>query len=174
KANFSFASPAIPAFASATGDEAVIGAVIPSHAYPAVSPNPGISSSWAIWNGSLKAYKLDSKGNIPVTSATSTPAATPGPRTPTPTLVAGPASGSPDESAPDNSDMTQRKPVWNAARVLGYTDPVTTLTAGQASSNPIGAVSVWPGRRMVWGDTPTAGQPTVPLFRQDFSIPDTN
>jgi PilC-like protein with beta-propeller domain len=168
--NFSFASPALPAFPNAAGDVAVIGSVIPSHAYPALGPSPSYSSSWAIWNGSLKAHKLDNNGNIPISRATATPVRDPG----TPTPVAGPSSGFPDESKPDDADPTRRRPVWNAARVLGYTDPVATLTGAAASSNPIGAISVWPGRKMVWGDAPLAGQPTVPLSRQDFSVPSTN
>jgi len=151
-ANF-FTSPALPAFASASGDEGVIGSVIPSHQYPALSPGPAAASSWAIWNGSLKAYKLDNNGGIPTVAL---------------------SQGFPDESNPDDADPTLRRPVWNAARVLGYTNPVTTMIGGQATTNPVGAVSVWPGRKMVWADDPLPRQPAVPLPRQDFSVPPTN
>jgi hypothetical protein len=142
-----FAAPALPAFVSSSGDTAIIGGVIPSHDNlpPA---GDGLATSWAIWNGSLKAYKLDSKGNIPTITATPV--------------------GFPDESAPDNTDETVRRPVWDAARVLGYTDPATTLL-GQKNSALAGsdapAISVWPGRKMVWGD---GTGPTVPLTRKDF------
>ncbi len=171
-ANF-FASPALPAFASASGDEAVIGSVIPSHFYPPTTQNPaGTAASWAVWNGSLKAYRLDANGNIPTIAVT--PPATLPPGTPTPTPTPGMqalAQGFPDESDPDDSDSTMRRPVWNASRVLGYTNPATTLTGAEAAANPVGAVSVWPGRKMVWADN---GAPAVPLPRQDFSVPDTN
>ncbi len=151
-ANF-FSSPSLPAFASASGDEGVIGSVIPSHQYPAVSPGPAAASSWAIWSGSLKAYKLDNNGHIPTVAM---------------------SRGFPDESKPDDTDPTLRRPAWNAARVLGYTDPVTTLIGGQAPTSPVGAVSVWPGRKMIWVDDPLPGQPAVPLHRQDLSVPPTN
>ncbi len=101
----------------------------------------------------MKAYRLDNHGHIPT--------------------VAG-SRGFPDESNPDDADPTLRRPAWNAARVLGYTNPVTTLLGGQAPSNPVGAVSVWPGRKMVWADDPLPGRPVVPLVRQDFSVPPTN
>ena len=151
-ANF-FAPPALPAFASASGDEGVIGSVIQSRQYPAVGPGPAAASSWAIWNGSLKAYKLDNHGGIPTVAV---------------------SQGFPDESNPDDADPTLRRPVWNAARVLGYTNPVTTMIGGQATTTPVGAVSVWPGRKMVWADNPLPGRPAVPLPRQDFSVPPTN
>ncbi len=148
-----FTSPALPAFASASGDEGVIGSVIPSHRYPAVGPGPAAASSWTVWNGSLKAYKLDNHGHIPTVAV---------------------SRGFPDESNPDDADPALRRPVWNAARVLGYTNPVTTMIGGQATMNPVGAVSVWPGRKMVWADDPLPGQPAVPLRRQDFSVPPGN
>ncbi len=152
RANF-FTSPALPALAGGSGDEAVIGSVIPSHQYPAVGSGPAAASSWAIWSGSLKAYKLDNHGRIPTVAV---------PR------------GFPDESDPDHTDPTLRRPAWNAARVLGYTNPVTTLIGGQAPTGPVGAVSVWPGRKMIWADDSLPGQPAVPLLRQDFSVPPTN
>ncbi len=56
---------ALPAFAGASEDEGVIGSAIPSHQYPVVGPGPAAASIWAIWNGSLKAYRLDNHGRIP-------------------------------------------------------------------------------------------------------------
>jgi Neisseria PilC beta-propeller domain len=174
----SFAAPAVPAFASGTGtDTAQIGAVIPSH-----RNNDGTLSQWAIWSGSLKSYRLDPvNGTLPIVTAAasgSTPTAVPtgscsvGPGTPTPTpSVGSTATGFPDESDPDNSSEANRKPVWNAARVLGYTDPVANLGEAQAAGPAVPAskapaISVWPGRKMVW-----ASGTGVPLARQDFLCP---
>ena len=63
--------------------------------------------------------------------------------------------------------------MWNAARVLGYTDPVADLPAGAAASpaTPAGrapAISVWPGRKMIFA----RGSAGVPLTRADF-LPNT-
>src|SRR5262249_45809546 len=94
----------------------------------------GVLSSWSIWSGSLKSFKLNTSGLVPVVTAaapTATPTLpagtpTPMPGTPTPTPV--PGTGSyPDESSPDAGSEVNRKPVWNAGRVLGYTDPVASL-----------------------------------------------
>ncbi len=171
-ANF-FAAPSVPAFASGFGDSAQIGAVIPSH-----ENENGDLSSWAIWSGSLKSYKLSSQGLIPVVTAaapTATASPTPGGPTATP-VVATPtptpsnlAEFFPDESDPDNVNASVRKPIWNAARVLGYTDPVADLpeSAASVSANPAGrapAINVWPGRKMIFGRF----APGVPLLRSDF------
>src|SRR5262249_33026553 len=79
----SFVAPAVPAFASASGGQtAAIGAVIPSHLNAG-----GVLSSWSIWSGSLKAFKLDNNGLIPVVTAppaTPTPVPTSGGPTPIP------------------------------------------------------------------------------------------
>jgi hypothetical protein len=164
-----FTAPALPALQSGTSDTAQTGGLVPSHL-----GGDGKLAQWAIWNGSLKSYSLDANGFIPVVSAT--PTGTPAPTaTPaaTPTAAAPSSSGFPDESDPDNKDPTLRRPVWNAARVLGYTDPATTLL-GQKDSAPAGsdapAISVWPGRKMVWADD-GATPATVPRSRQDFICP---
>ena len=75
----------------------------------------------------------------------------------------------PDETSPDDPNPALRKPVWNAGRVLGYTDPKPDLAAGAApvAASPAGrapAISVWPGRKMVFA----RGAGTVPLTRADF------
>src|SRR5262249_19346112 len=157
-ANF-FAAPAIPAFSGGLGDTAQIGAVIPSH----LNPN-GDLSSWSVWSGSLKSFQLDSGGFLPtVTAAPATPSDTPTPGGPTATPVVGPPTPTPapgstgtfiDESDPDDSNPANRKPVWNAGRVLGYTDPVANLAenASPLSASPAArapAITVWPGRKMV-------------------------
>ncbi len=174
-ANF-FAAPAVPAFASGFGDSAQIGAVIPSHVNV---DNSG--SRWAIWNGALKSYKLDAKGLIPVVTGSPPPTNTPTPggptpipATPTPTGAPTPPVAFPDESDPNNAAPSSAKPIWNAARVLGYTDPVGNLTdnlvpapASPAAKAP--AIKVWPGRRMVWADPASLN---VPLLRKDF-VPNT-
>ncbi|MEP6992881.1 MAG: PilC/PilY family type IV pilus protein [Acidobacteriota bacterium] len=169
-----FASPSLPAFSSAQGnDSAQIGAVIPSH-----QNLDGSLSSWSVWNGSLKSYKLDPQGLIPVvTAAPATPTptptgvvptATPGVPTPTPTPIPGTTSY-PNETLPDGPVAVQRMPVWNAARLLGYTDPSTNLDGGKAPSGATPAAkNVWPGRKMVFARA-AAG---VPLLRADF-MPDT-
>jgi len=60
-----------------------------------------------------------------------------------------------------------RKPVWNAGRVLGYTDPAASLAEGAAPTGPFAPkaprITVWPGRKMVW-----AAGSNVPLTRQNF------
>ncbi len=126
-----------------------------------------------MWSGALKSFQLDANGFLPVVTAgattpvtTATPVGTP---TPTP-AVPGKFI---DESDPDNTDPAQRKPVWNAGRVLGYTDPVANLAPGAAAiaASPSGrapAISVWPGRRMVFA----RGSAGVPLTRSDF-LPNT-
>jgi hypothetical protein len=163
-----FSAPALPALTS-SGDEAIIGGVVPSHSNPPAPDGDGSATSWAIWNGSLKAYKLDSNGDIPTVTAAATPSgATP---TPTPTTGSGLIVGFPDQSDPNNADPTARRPVWNAARVLGYTDPVASLTgaadpaATTASTANLLPIAPWPGRRMVWGE---GTGPAVPLTRKDF------
>ena len=81
----------------------------------------------------------------------------------------------PDETDPDNASAAIRKPVWNAGRVLGYTDPVdrpgadARRRAGRTLAAKAPAISVWPGRKMVWATG--SGVPTVPLTRQEF-VPD--
>ena len=139
-ANF-FAAPAVPAFSGGIGDTAQIGAVIPSH----LNPN-GDLSSWAVWSGSLKSFQLDSGGFLPtVTAPPATPSDTPTPGgptatpvvgTPTPTPVPGSTGTFIDESDPDDSNPANRKPVWNAGRVLGYTDPVANLAE---NASPVAA-----------------------------------
>ncbi len=171
-ANF-FASPSVPGFSGGLGDAVQVGAVIPSH----LNVN-GDLSSWAIWSGSLKSFQLDANGFLPVvTAAPGTPTTTPtsgGPTTtppagtPTPTPSIG-ANTSLDESNPDDANPAARKPVWNAARVLGYTDPLASLAANAAPipASPAArapAISVWPGRKMVFA----RGTTGVPLTRADF------
>ena len=143
-----------PAFASSSGDTAQIAAVVASHLNEADS-----RSEWSIWNGNLKAFRLNAAGQIP-----------------TLTTVATGALRFPDEVAPNDASTLARKPVWDAGRVLGYTDPVANLGEKAAAGTPAAALSpsgkapairVWPGRRIVWGSG--AG---VPLPRQDF-LPDT-
>ncbi|HWZ85522.1 MAG TPA: PilC/PilY family type IV pilus protein [Thermoanaerobaculia bacterium] len=171
-ANF-FASPSVPAFAGGVGDTAQIGAVVPSH----LNPN-GDLSAWSIWSGSLKSFQLDTNGQIPVvTAAAPTPPPTDTPGGPTATPVVGTPTPTPsaptgqfaDETDPDDANPLLRKPVWNAGRVLGFTDPKADLTAGAAptAANPSGrapAISVWPGRKMIFAD----GVSGVPLTRADF------
>ncbi len=170
-ANF-FASPAVPGFSGGIGDTAQVGAVIPSH----LNPNNDLSN-WAVWSGSLKSFQLDSNGFLPTVTAppataTSGPSVTPPVGTPTPTpIIAG--TNFLNETDPDNSNPVQREPVWNAARVLGYTDPVANLAPGAApaAASPAArapAISVWPGRRMVFA----RGNAGVPLTRSDF-LPNT-
>ena len=154
---------------------AILGAVIPSHKEPTPPVGDGSSASWAIWNGALKAYKLDQNGNIPLVPATIpsvTETATPTPVTPTTTPL---PVGYPDERSFNDTDPSTRRPVWNAGRVLGYTDPVANLAgaAPAAAATPAAnaaPITVWPGRRMVWAD---GTGPGVPLNRQDF-MPDTD
>jgi hypothetical protein len=166
------AAPSLPAFAGGLGDSAQVGAVIPSH-----TNEDGSASVWSIWTGSLKSYALDLNGTIPVVTGippTATPTPTPGGPTATPTPVGGLpptfVGTYPDETDPDDATPANRKPAWNAARVLGYTDPVSILgnadSAGPAAP-PANApnLKVWPGRRMVWA---TGASPTVPLARQEF------
>ncbi len=99
----SFAAPSVPGFASGLGsDTAQIGAVIPSH-----KNEDGSLSQWSIWSGSLKSYRLDSNGTIPVVSAAT---ATPGVGTPTPTPSTFGTGGYPDESDPNNANPFDRKP----------------------------------------------------------------
>ncbi|HEY2154712.1 MAG TPA: hypothetical protein VGH33_03720, partial [Isosphaeraceae bacterium] len=147
-ANF-FAAPSVPGFAGGLGDTVQIGAVVPSH----LNDN-GDLSSWSIWTGSLKSFALDSNGFLPlITAPPTTTTATPTPPAATPTPS--PSSTTLDESDPDDPNPTLRKPVWNAGRVLGYTDPVASLVAGAAPlpASPSGrapAITVWPGRKMVF------------------------
>ena len=159
----SFAAPSVPGFASGLGsDTAQIGAVIPSH-----KNIDGTLSQWSIWAGSLKSYRLDSNGTIPVVTAS---VATPGPGTPTPTPSVGGTGGFPDESTPNDPNPFDRKPIWNAARVLGFTDPVANMAPGAAAVGPFAPkapqITVWPGRKMVW-----ANGANVPRTRQDFFCP---
>ncbi|HEY6146764.1 MAG TPA: PilC/PilY family type IV pilus protein, partial [Thermoanaerobaculia bacterium] len=173
----SLVAPAVPAFAGGFSDTAQLGAVIPSH-----TNEDGSASRWSIWSGSLKSLKLDSAGNIPVVTGvppTATPTITSGgpptpSPTPTPASVTTPVSTYADETDPNNVTAASRKPVWNAGRVLGFTDPAGVLTGGQAAvpANPPAkapAISVWPGRKMVWA---TGAFPNIPLTRQEF-LPDT-
>jgi hypothetical protein len=170
-ANF-FASPSLPAFAGGFGDTAQTGSVVPSH----LNTN-GDLSSWSVWSGTVKSYQLDSNGLIPVVTAaaptitpTSTgPTATPPPATPTPTPISN-VSKYPDETDPNNASQALRKPIWSAGRVLGYTDPLSDLSASAvpAPANPsarASAISVWPGRKMIFSRPNGAG---VPDTREDF------
>ena len=168
-----FAAPSLPAFASSSGDTAIIGGVIPSRQNRSVTPP--VAASWSIWSGSLKAFMLDGIGSIPLVSAAASPPSPPIGAPPPMKVKTVLAPSYPDESDPDDTDPGKRKPVWNAARVLGYTDPVASLTGGvspvttSASSANAPAISVWPGRRIVWGD---GRGPSVPLPRKDF-LPNT-
>jgi hypothetical protein len=158
-----FAAPALPSFSGGISDTAQVGAVIPSH-----ENGDGSLSQWSIWSGSLKSFKLDGTGRLQVVSAAGT-------ATPSPTAGVGVSSlivGFPDETDPDNANPALRKPLWNAGRVLGYTDPVANLGEGQgtspgAPSPQRGQITVWPGRKMIWAEG--SG---VPLTRRDF-LPNT-
>ena len=168
------AAPSVPAVSTGFGETGILGAVIPSHDSLDSSGNP-IASQWSIWSGSLKAYKLDSVGFIPIVAGAA-PTPTAGGPTPTPTPAGTVGSGFPDETDPDNANPDLRMPAWNAARVLGYTDPKATLTGnGTEDEIPPGApylaanagpIKVWPGRKMVWA---TGAGPTVPLQRSEFT-----
>src|SRR4029453_8948680 len=170
------AAPPLPAFGSAAGgDTAMIGAVIPSHLNPS-----GVLSSWSVWSGSLKSFQLDSNGLIPVVTGappTNTPTPSPGgptPGPPGPTTTPGPPDKFAEESDPNNASAAVRKPVWNAGRVLGYTNPVPDLPANGAASTPVGdagAIKTWNGRKMVFAQDP--GTPgSVPMVRSNF-LPNT-
>ena len=172
----SFVAPAVPAFGSAAGgDTAMIGAVVPSHLNAG-----GVLSSWSVWSGSLKSFQLDSNGLVPVVTAappTITPTPSPGgptPGPPSPTTTPTANKTFPDESDPNNASAILRKPVWNAGRVLGYTNPVADLSANAAAAVPVGAagaIRVWPGRKMVFAQDP--GTPgSVPMVRSNF-LPNT-
>ena len=86
------------------------------------------------------------------------------------TPVALPEKGFPDESKPDDwrpSDPPaglERRPRARLHRprtnLAGADGPVAAVPAANA---PV--ISVWPGRRMIWGD---GTGPTVPLNRRDF------
>src|SRR5215831_4617324 len=158
-----FAAPSVPAFATGSSAVSQIGAVIPSHVNEDAS-----SSAWAIWAGSLKAYKLDAVGQIPTVTPTGTPP-------PTPTPGGAPTPNFPDEGTPDASSILTRRPVWNAARVLGYTNPATQLVPNSGAGAPAalpstkpGPIQVWPGRHMIWAKP---GSPIVPMSQQPF-VPD--
>ena len=171
-----FSAPSVPAFAAGFSDTAQIGAVIPSHVN-----EDGSLSQWAIWSGYLKSFKLDSNGNIPVVTANALPTLTPTPLggptstpgpppTPTPTPAAS-ALAFPDETVPNDPSPVARRPVWNAARVLGYTNPVPSLGDNQApaAANPAAKapeIDVWPGRKLLWATG--AGGTTVPLTRREL------
>ena len=177
----SFVAPAVPAFAGNTAsDTALLGAVIPSH----LNAN-GSLSAWSIWSGSLKALKLDASGLVPVVVAaapTSTPTPgvgtpTPGPATPTPTPIPG-TGNYPDESDPNNANESVRKPVWNAGRLLGYTNPVADLPANAGAAAPVfpsggaGIINVWPGRKMLFArDASPASVPMVSASMMPNSAP---
>jgi hypothetical protein len=170
-----FASPSVPAFSGGLGDTAQIGSVVPSH----LNEN-GDLSSWSVWSGSIKSFQLDSNGLIPVVTgqpATATPiptaggpTSTPVVFTPTPVPTSAPGTKTfPDESNPDDTNESLRKPVWSAGRVLGYTDPKADLTEGAspAAASPATrapAISVWPGRKMIFA----SGSGKVPLNRETF------
>ena len=151
------AAPALPALPVSSGDEALMGSVIPSHRNPTPKAGDGSSARWAIWNGSLKAFRLDSRGLIPTVA----PSATAMPRFAS-------APGYPDETAPNDTKIATRKPVWNAGRVLGYTSPMGIPQGGDtpsAAGANAPAITVWPGRRMLWGD---GGGPSIPVPRKEF------
>ncbi|HXM77244.1 MAG TPA: PilC/PilY family type IV pilus protein, partial [Thermoanaerobaculia bacterium] len=77
---------------------------------------------------------------------------------------------------PNAAAAVNRKPAWNAARLLGYTDPIanlapgglpiTSLLPGAATKAP--GLTVWPGRKMLWA---SANGTNVPMTRTDF-LPD--
>jgi hypothetical protein len=145
-----FAAPAVPAFTAGSGDAAQIGAVVPSHL-----SETGEASLWSVWSGLLKSFRLDGAGLLPRARVGSV--------------------FYPDESRPNDANPLDRSPVWNASRVLGYTDPVGNLgdkaapVVPDAGLNPAAkapGLKVWPGRKMVW-----ANGSGVPLARQDL-LPD--
>jgi hypothetical protein len=145
------AAPSLPAFASGSGDVAHFGAAIPSHINEDTT-----RSRWSIWAGSLKAFNLDANGQIPV-------------------ITVG-TDKFPDETAPNAGAAVNRKPAWNAARLLGYTDPVANLAAGglpitsllPGAATKAPGLTVWPGRKMFWA---SASGTNVPMTRTDF-LPD--
>jgi hypothetical protein len=167
-----FAAPSVPAFSGGVGDTAQIGSVIPSHRNP-----DGQLSSWSIWTGNVKSFQLDANGTIPVVTA-NVPTAIPTPPGPTPVATPTPtpavaATDFADETNPDDPNPANRKPVWSAGRVLGYTNPKNDLNEGAAANNanPSGrapAISVWPGRKMIFA----RGSTGIPLLRSDF-LPNT-
>ncbi len=123
----SFVAPAVPAFGSATGgDTAMIGAVVPSHLNAG-----GILSSWSIWSGSAEVVPAGLErpdpgrdGGAADGHADSDPGR-PDPGSADADDDADSRNESyPDESAPNNASAILRNPVWNAGRVLGYTNPV--------------------------------------------------
>jgi len=178
-----FAAPSLPAFSGGLGaDTGQIAGVKPSHKNATADGGDNSVSSWSIWSGSLRSFLLDANGQIPVVSAAPvTGTATPTPTgTPPPTPTSAPTRFYPDESAPNAPTPSNRKPLWDASRVLGYTDPVANLGEGAVPVNPrIGAtdasarapgIKVWPGRKMVWSEPP-APLGSVPRLRSDF-LPD--
>ena len=69
----------VPAYSAQQADipieyrhDAHIGAVIPSHFNSASDGGDNSFSRWAIWNGSLKAFALAPKGQIPIVTVTET------------------------------------------------------------------------------------------------------
>ncbi len=105
----------------------------------------------AVWTGHLRAYAIDPLSGLPPVD---------------------PVSGIPLQDMPDDVSVLSRRPLWDAGRVLGATNPLSSLNPGDAATqmgSP--AVTVWPGRKLVWGSQSGA---QVPNIRYDFdpSLPD--
>ena len=101
--------------------------------------------SRAVWSGHLRAYKLDPVTGLP---------------------PADPSAGLPLQDAPDAASVADRRPLWDVARVMGQTEPLTVLAPGAAAASTASpAVTVWPGRKLVWGSA-VAG--TIPNLRHEF------
>lgn len=105
-----------------------------------------------IWSGHLRGYLIDPSTGLPPVDAA--------------TLIA--RQDSPDNANIDPSNPTgnSRRPLWDAARVLGYTNPYTALNPGDAPTAVTPSVTPWPGRKLVYSVT-NAGQ--VPDTRVDFT-----
>ena len=105
----------------------------------------------SIWSGHLRAYAIDPTTGLPPVD---------------------PNSGIPLQDRPDDSSARTRRPIWDAGRVLGATSALTTVNPGDTATQ-VGspAVTVWPGRKLVWG---SQNGSQIPNTRYDFdpSLPD--
>ncbi len=105
----------------------------------------------SIWSGHLRAYTIDPTTGLPPADV---------------------VSGIPLQDKPDDASVLTRRPLWDSARVLGATNALTALSPG-ATATQVGspAVTVWPGRKLVWSNATGAA---VPNTRYDFdpALPD--
>jgi hypothetical protein len=110
----------------------------------------------SIWSGHLRAYLIDPSTGIPPVD---------------------PVTGIARQDDPDNPSLDQanpagdsRRPLWDAGRVLGATDPLAPLAAGAAATVVSPGVSVWPGRRLVYGFASAGRTPETSLpFTDDIT-----